>query len=101
MNAAPTSTASPFVRSASSSPDDVGILGGNSAPGGGGGAASQSASSQANAKLQENDVGNTKLNIPFSNDAINRSKFIIFLLYYTTIFYPEGLEAMIILTLLI
>ena len=56
---------------------------------------------QANAKLQENDVGNKKLNIPFSNDAINRSKLIIFLLYYTTIFYPEGLEAMIILTLLI
>ena len=56
---------------------------------------------QANAKLQENDVGNKKLNIPFSNDAINRSKFFIFLLYYTTIFYPEGLEAMIILILLI
>ena len=34
---------------------------------------------QANAKLQENDVGNKKLNIPFSNDAINRSKCIIFL----------------------
>ena len=56
---------------------------------------------QANAKLQENDVGIKKLNIPFSNDAINRSKLIIFLLYYTTIFYPEGLEAMTILTLLI
>ena len=41
---------------------------------------------QANAKLQENVVGNKKLNIPFSNDAINRSKGIIFLLYYTTIF---------------
>ena len=56
---------------------------------------------QANAKLQENDVGNKKLSIPFSNDAINRSKCIIFLLFYTTIFYPEGFEAMIILTLLI
>ena len=48
---------------------------------------------QASAKLQENVVGNKKLNIPFSNDAINRSKCILFPFYYTAIFYSEGIEA--------